>query len=151
MKTTIYFTILVLFISCKESITNNDNETKSTIEILDLSPEAKSVVSSQDTIKSLLRYSVAKDIQSEFGFKIAILFVSTSAGSTFSIGPNNMINVTDKDGEIRIEYPLEFIWDEANLKHPVSFYFYLEEVTSRTALGESSTVIAKTEEINYLE
>jgi len=143
----ILITFLLLFISCKESTTDISNERESTIEILDLSPEAQSIVSSQDTIKAILRYSIAPDIQSEFGFSISIKFVSTTAGRTFYIGSNAEIEITDRDGQVILKYPLDLVWNYSDLKHPISCYFYLHKETSET----SSTVIAKTEEIDYME
>lgn len=149
MRVTVFrlITVVLLFISCNDSTTDSTNETESTIEILDLSPEPGSVVSSQDTIKAVLKYSIAEDIHSDFGFSISIKFVSTTAGRTFSIDPNAEIKLTERDGEVSLQYPLEFIWNHSDLKHPISCYFYLHKQTSET----SSTVITKTEEISYME
>lgn len=140
-------TVALLFISCKDSTTDSANETKSTITILDLSPEPLSVISSQDTIKAVLKYSIVEDILSDFGYSISIKFVSTTAGRTFSINPNAEIELTERNGEVPLQYPLELIWNHSDLKHPISCYFYLHEQTSDT----SSIVIAKTEEISYME
>lgn len=149
MRVTVFIliTVALLFIFCKDSTTDNPNETKSTIEILDLSPEPGSVLSSQDTINAVLRYSIAKDIHSDFGYSISIKFVSTTAERTFSIGPSAEIKIIERDGEVPFQYSLELIWNHSDLKHPISCYFYLHKETSET----SSTVLAKTEEISYME
>jgi hypothetical protein len=149
MRVTVFMliTVALLFISCNDSTTDSTNETESTIEIRDLSPEPGSVVSSQDTIKAVLKYSIAEDIHSDFGFSISIKFVSTTAGRTFSINSNAVIKLTERDGEVPLQYPLELIWNHSDLKHPISCYFYLHKQTSDT----SSTVITKTEEISYME
>jgi len=147
----VFLPFLLLLFSCEDNATTSNDETKSTINILNLSPETQSIVTSQDTIKALLEYSIGKDVTSEFGFLIAILFVSTTEGKTFSVGPNNQIELVDRDGEVTLEYPLESIWNNIELKHPITCYFYLEKITAETPLGRSSVVIAKTEAINYME
>ncbi len=149
MRVTVFMliTVSLLISSCKDSTTDSNNEMESTIEILDLSPEPQSVVSAQDTIKAVLKYSIAEDIHSDFGFSISIKFVSTTEGRTFSSGPDAEIELTERDGEVPLQYPLELIWNHSDLKHPISCYFYLHKQTSET----SSTVIAKTEEISYME
>ncbi len=140
------FSVLILCPSCKDSPTDN-NKTESSIEINNLIPEPGSVITSHDTLTASLLYSISDDIQSDFGFSISIKFVSIIEGQTFSVGPNSQIEVMQKEGNVTLEYPLELIWNHQNLKHPISCYFYLHKMTSET----TSTVIARTVEINYNE
>ena len=141
--------VLLLTISCKESVTesNGDNGEETFIKILELSPDAESILTSQDTISALLQFSIADEIQSDFGFSLSIKFVSKIEGQTFSTGSNSSITLGPKTGEVRIEYSLAQIWSHANLKHPVACYFYMHQMTSETA----SKVLAKTAEIKYTE
>lgn len=149
MKVTIFIFVAVslLFISCKNSTTESTNDTETFIEILNLAPEPGSTITLNDTIIATLRYSIAADIESQFGFSISIKFASTVEGRTFSIGPGSGIELNEKNGDVTLAYPLDIIWNHSDLKHPISCYFYLHKKTSET----SSTVIAKTTEINYME
>ena len=142
-----FLAVLLAFISCKESPTENNNVSETSIEILYLAPESETTITSNDTIIATLRYSIADDIQSEFGFSISIKFTSTLEGRTFSIGPNSTIELTERDGDVTLDYPLDLIWNHSDLKHPISCYFYLHKYTSET----TSSVLAKTSEINYYE
>ena len=66
------FTVLILCYSCKDSPTENINKTESSIEINNLIPESESTITSNDTLIASLLYSIADDIQSDFGFSISI-------------------------------------------------------------------------------
>ncbi len=142
-------TLFLLLISCKESTTesNNDNNNETFIEILSLVPEVESILTVNDTIAASLRFAIAEDIQSDFGFSISIKFVSVVEGQTFSIGPQSSVELSERTGTVNLSYPLEQIWLNNNLKHPVSCYFYLHQKLSET----SSKVIARTTVIIYTE
>ena len=141
------FTVLILCYSCNDSPTENDNQNESSIEIDNLIPESGSTITVNDTISASLLYSIADDIQSAFGFSVSIKFVSINEGETFSIGTSADIEVVQREGAVTLEYPLDIIWNHQNLKHPISCYFNLHKETSET----SSTIIARTVEINYNE
>lgn len=140
-------TLLLVFHSCKDNPTENENESETWINIVKLTPQPQSVVTLSDTIKAELSYSISDDIQSDFGFRVSIKFVSTTEGQTFSLGDAAKVGVSEKVGTAFISYPLNLVWDYYKLKHPISCYFYLHKVTSDT----TSTIIAKTEEIIYNE
>ena len=148
MMSIIMLVVLLLF-SCKESATesNNDNIKETFIEILKLSPQAESVLTSQDTITASLQIAIAGGIQSDFGFSVSIKFASKIEGQTFSTGENSSITLGTKTGNVILEYPISQIWSNTNLKRPISCYFYLHQMTSETA----SKVIARTAEIKYNE
>jgi hypothetical protein len=140
-------TLLLLFHSCKDNPAENENESDTWINIVDLIPESQAVVNSNDTIKVELSYSISDEIQSDYGFRISIKFVSTTEGQTFSLGDAAQVEISQKQGTVSLNYPLNLVWNYDKLRRPISFYFYLHKMTSET----SSTVIAKTEEIIYNE
>ena len=148
----IYFSFVlmlaVLILHCGESTTQSEEENAETfIEIESLDPQANQVLSATDTIRASLKYAIAGDISSDFGFSISIKFASKTIGETFSIGAPAAVDISERSGTTSIEYPMELIWSNQNLHHPVSCYFYLHQMTSETA----SKVIARTPEIAYSE
>jgi hypothetical protein len=134
--------------SCKESVTESQNDDEQTyIEVKTLIPEVNTLISANDTIRAMLEYAIAEDIISDFGFSLSIKFDSKNEGETFSIGSDASIVLNEKKGTKSLEYPLNQIWSNENLKHPLGCYFYLHQMTSETA----SKVLARTPIINYSE
>ena len=126
----IFITSLILGLySCKDSPTENESESETWINIVDLTPQSQSVVSSIDTIKAELSYSISDEIQSDFGFRVSIKFVSTTEGQTFSLGDAAQVEISEKKGTVSLNYPLNLVWNYDKLRRPISFYFYLHKMT----------------------
>jgi len=149
MKGYASITLMAVFLlfACKDNPTEGNNAAATYIEVAELVPAAGSMISASDTIAAILKYAIDNAVQSDYGFSISVKFTSVNEGQTFSIGQDTDISLTEKAGTITHTYPLDMIWNHADLKHPVSCYFYLHKETSQT----SSTVIAKTAEIKYTE
>ena len=149
MKTPLFIcmAILICLNGCEDNPTESNLNSESSITIVSLIPEPESTITSNDTIRATLAYSIASDVQSDFGFTISIKFVSIIEGQTFSVGEAAQTELILREGNVTMNYPLELIWDHQNLKQPVSCYFYLHKMTSQT----SSSVLARTTEIGYNE
>jgi len=119
----------------------------SSVAITSLSPDPGATVTPKDTIIASLRYAIADNVQSDYGFQVSIKFESTTPGTTFSVGETAQVDLLEREGNVTIEYPLQTIWNFQNLKHPVACYFYLHKMTS----VNSSIVIAQTVRIAYQE
>ncbi len=149
MKVYASITLMAVFLlfACKDNPTEGNDSATTYIEVIDLIPQTGSTISASDTIAAVLKYAIDNAVQSDYGFSISVKFASVNEGQTFSIGQDAEIVLTEKTGTVTHAYPLDLIWNHADLKHPVSCYFYLHRKTSQT----SSTVIAKTAEIKYTE
>lgn len=119
------------------------------ISIRSLLPTLKDNFSKSSTISAQLNYAIAEEEKSDYGFEISIKFVSTQNNTTFSMTTDSSnVPVSEKEGTVTINYPMEIIWDNPRLKHPVTCMFYLHKKTSSSG---NSTVIAKTIPITFYE
>ncbi|MFD2719703.1 hypothetical protein ACFST9_13325 [Hymenobacter monticola] len=112
-----------------------------------LTPAAGAIVSRTSTLTAQLKYSLADGETSSDGYRVAILFASTTSNSTFSVGSNN-VTLPNRKGTLTLQYPLSLIWDRTNPApaHPITCYYYLQRVS-----GNTSTVIAQTPAQTFTE
>ena len=139
--------VFVLFTYCKKSTTSSKPGSETFIQVINIIPAAQSVLSEQDTISADISYFISDEQESDFGFKVGIVFSSTDPNQNFAVGSWGQLSVTDRRDTVTVSYPLSAIWSDSRLQHPVSCYYYLRKYTSTTA----SVVIVKTDAINYQE
>ncbi|GAB2963949.1 hypothetical protein GCM10027048_36480 [Hymenobacter coalescens] len=119
------------------------------ISIASLTPAPGTQVSRATTIDATLNYSLADSETSAYGYRVSILFKSTT-GSTFAINPSS-VDLTARKGTVSMSYPLSRFWDRTTSPmpaRPITCYFYLQRNTNGTGQSE---VIAKTDALVFPE
>jgi hypothetical protein len=118
----------------------------STLKAENVSPAASTKLSESSILSADLTYALAEQQKSDYGFDVFAQFESTTPGKT--IGPGYHMAATNRSGKITYSVPMSAIWNNRELKHPVTAYFYLVNKTTNTG---TSTVIAKVGPYTYTE
>jgi len=92
-----------------------------------------------------LNYSVADFVPGEY-FVIAQVETADEGATTDGDFPNELYPVlSTPKGQLRLFFPLKYVWDTPTIKHPLAIWFYLNKRSSPTA----SMVVAKAGPVQY--
>ena len=110
-----------------------------------ISPVAGTMVSYSLVLDATLKYSLADEQQSSQGFEVFAQYQSTVPGMTF--GGSTVVTLPNRSGKVTVSAPLSMVWNDTQLAHPITVFFYLAKKDS----NGSSKVIAKSSPVVYLD
>jgi hypothetical protein len=117
------------------------------LTLLSLNQPPCATLQPNSVIRAKLAYHLAETEQSAEGFAVSIKFQSVNPRMTFSDGRQGIVTVSARQDTVTITYPIAAIRRNAQLKRPVTCYFYLHR---NTGPGRS-VVIAQTAPVIFQE
>ena len=94
----IFFVLFILtFINCKKSSTSTETDSETYVKVVGIRPATQSIISRQDTIFADISYSISEEHETDYGFKVGILFSSTNPNQSFCTGSYGQISIIDKE------------------------------------------------------
>ena len=117
-----------------------------TLDLITLSPEAGTSVGRDSVITAELRFTIDNFKNKKDRYHISIQFVTKgSRAATFSKDPGNVVMLNEASGTITLAYPLDHVWDDPQLRKPLTIYFFLHERTGT----RGSVVLDQTDQIHF--
>jgi hypothetical protein len=142
------FYLLIMFglSSCGDSNENPVLPLENSIEIVSIDPAPNSKVTKESVISANLKYGLAPDEKSEFGYKIWIQFTKPGDSTSFSVQPNS-VNVILRSGIVTLDHAVSQEWDLSDTRHPIQIHYSLIRRTSLT----SNKLLVKTPKVDFTE
>lgn len=117
------------------------------LTLLTLNQPPCATLQPSSVIQATLVYHLAETELAAEGFAVSVKFQSTNPRMTFSDGRQGILAITARQDTVTITYPLAAIRHNAQLKRPITCYFYLYRNTG----PDRSVVIAQTAPIVFQE
>jgi hypothetical protein len=119
---------------------------ENSIEIVSIDPAPNSKLDRASVISANLKYTIAPDENSDYGFKIWIQFTKPGDSTSYSFQPNS-IDLDSYSGTVTLSHAIEKEWVYEDTRHPIQCHFTLLRRTSPTA----SKILAKTTKVDFTE
>jgi hypothetical protein len=101
----------------------------SRITLLTLNQPPCATLQSTSVIRAKLVYNLAETEQSTESFALSIKFQRTNPRMTFPDGRQGVIAISARQDTVTLTYPIAAIRHNAQLKRPLTCYFYLHRNT----------------------
>jgi hypothetical protein len=112
-------------------MTVQSEETKASLNCIDITPSVESGKITPDTVvESTLKYSIDLSRLKSEQFSITILFGSSERENQLFNKPETRLGkghvfLDEPSGTIKLKYPMDAVWQDPRLKHPISIIFFL--------------------------
>jgi hypothetical protein len=121
------------------------NKSRATLELVDIEPKSGATVDMDTEIHAQLRYTL--ELHPDTVYRVTAQFDTSSPGSSFSGGypSSHFPLITNSAGEVEIRYPMNYVYRDRKLGHPIRLrFFLLQSVTPTTSFA-----VAMTEYVEY--
>jgi hypothetical protein len=144
------FVSLFMFalLSCSDQDPNENPvfPVENSIEIVSIAPPPNSTLTKESVISANLRYTLAPDEKSEYGYKIWIQFTKPGDSTSYSIQPNS-VDLNSRAGTVSLDHAILEEWQSADTRHPIQIHYSLIRKTSLS----SNKLLVKTPKVDYTE
>jgi hypothetical protein len=123
------------------------DEAGPTLTLASISPIANTPITAKTVLVADLEYSV-EDFKAGEYFVVAQVDTTKEHATTDGRFPNSSYPVlTEPHGNLRFSFPVAYVWDLPNVKHPLVVHFYLNKKVD----SKHSRIVAKAGPIAFAE